>query len=128
MTRSFCPLVRRQRSWFTALEFAFIAVSLLSLSGCQKTFQVTDSRLKPIQQMIDEQLPSGSTTDRVNTFLATRGYATEIPQKPGTIVAIIRHIDTERVEPVTARVTFYFDANGKLNNVEIIRTMNQVQP
>jgi len=26
---------------------------------------------------------------------------------------------------VTAMVTFYFDANGKLNTYDIVRTMNQ---
>jgi len=29
---------------------------------------------------------------------------------------------------VTARVTFYFDANGKLNTYEIVRTINAPIP
>jgi hypothetical protein len=57
-----------------------------------------------------------------------RGYETEATDKPGTIVAIIRHIDTEKLQPVTARVTFYFDASGKLNTYEIVRTMNRPVP
>jgi hypothetical protein len=115
--------------WPGVLALAFVALLLLSLSGCQKTFRVSDPQLRPIQQMLDEQLPMGSTTGRVNSFLATRGYSIETPEKPGTIVAVIRHIDTERVEPVTARVTFHFDAHGKLNNTEIVRTANQpIQP
>jgi hypothetical protein len=61
-------------------------------------------------------------------FLSARGYPTEPPEKPGTLVAIIRHIDTEKLQPVTARVTFYFDANGKLNTYEIVRTMNAPIP
>ena len=65
---------------------------------------------KPIQEMIETQLPKGSTTDRVTTFLSVRGYEMQNPEKPGTMVAVIRHIDTQTVRPVTARVTFYFDA------------------
>ncbi|MGB8324950.1 MAG: hypothetical protein WCE52_18475 [Candidatus Acidiferrum sp.] len=61
----------------------------------------------------------------MSSFLAARGYPIEPSEKTGTIVAIIRHIDTQRMQPVTARVTFYFDATNKLNTVEIIRTMNE---
>jgi hypothetical protein len=57
-----------------------------------------------------------------------RGYPTETSEKPGTVIAIIRHMDTARLQPVTARVTFYFDANGKLNTYEIVRTMNAPIP
>jgi|SRR6516164_7603972 len=129
MTRSFHRPACWQLVWPGVLALAFVALLLLSLSGCQKTFRVSDPQLRPIQQMLDEQLPMGSTTGRVNSFLATRGYSIETPEKPGTIVAVIRHIDTERVEPVTARVTFHFDAHGKLNNTEIVRTANQpIQP
>jgi hypothetical protein len=54
-----------------------------------------------------------------------RGYELQPTEKPGTLVAIIRHIDTQTVRPVPARVTFYFDANGKLNAIEMTRTPNQ---
>jgi len=87
--------------------------------------QVDDPQLEPIQKMIETQLPKGSTADRVTNFLSVRGYQLQAPEKPGTVVAIIRHIDTQTVRPVTARVTFHFDANGKLNAVEMIRTANQ---
>lgn len=94
-------------------------------SGCQKGYHVDDPQLKPIQEMIETQIPLGSTADRVTAFLSVRGYEMQAPEKPGTLVAIIRHIDLETVRPVTARVTFYFDANGKLNAVEMTRTFNQ---
>ena len=97
-------------------------------SGCQKGYHVDDPQLKPIQEMIQTELPMGCTTDRVTNFLSVRGYEMETPEKPGTLVAIIRHIDLQTVRPVTARVTFYFDANGKLNAVEMTRTMNQPVP
>ncbi|MGB2679226.1 MAG: hypothetical protein WAN12_19255 [Candidatus Acidiferrum sp.] len=87
--------------------------------------QVDDPQLKPIQEIIETQLPKGSTPERVTTFLSVRGYELQPSEKPGTLVAIIRHIDLQTVRPVTARVTFYFDANGKLSAVEMTRTPNQ---
>ena len=96
--------------------------------GCQKSFRIDDPQLKPIQEIIQSELPMGSTADRVTTFLSARGYELQTAEKPGTLVAIIRHIDTQTVRPVTARVTFYFDANGKLNAVDMTRTLNQPVP
>ena len=109
------------------LPFCSLLLLLALLAaGCQKTFmQVDDPQLKPIQEMIETQLPRGSTTERVTTFLSLRGYELQTPEKPGTLVAIIRHIDLQTVRPVTARVTFYFDANGKLSAIEMTRIPNQ---
>jgi len=109
------------------LPFCSLLLLLALLAaGCQKSFmQVDDPQLKPIQEMIETQLPKGSTADRVTTFLSVRGYELQPTEKPGTLVAIIRHMDTQTVRPVTARVTFYFDANGKLNAIEMTRTPNQ---
>jgi hypothetical protein len=97
-------------------------------SGCQNGYHADDPQLKPIQEMIETQLPLGSTADRVTNFLSVRGYEIQASEKPGTLVAIIRHIDLETVRPVTARVIFYFDANGKLNAVEMTRMFNQPIP
>jgi uncharacterized lipoprotein NlpE involved in copper resistance len=104
------------------------AAAILMLVGCQKAAKTDDPQLKPIQQMLDEQLPLGTTDAAVNAFLAARDYPSEGGAKQGTIVAKIRHIDTERVQPVTARVTFYFDENGKLKDYELQRTMNEPIP
>ncbi len=87
--------------------------------------QVDDPQLKPIQEMLETQLPKGSTTERVTMFLSVRGYELQPSEKPGTLVVIIRHIDLQTVRPVTARVTFVFDSNGKLNTVEMTRIPNQ---
>jgi hypothetical protein len=105
----------------------FVA-GLFLLAGCKEAFKVDDPQLKPIQAMIEQSLPAGSTQGAVQEFLSARGYPTEPADKPGTLIAIIRHIDTEKLQPVTARVTFYFDANGKLNTYEIVRTMNAPIP
>ncbi|MGB7846592.1 MAG: hypothetical protein WBL63_13320 [Candidatus Acidiferrum sp.] len=107
----------------------FVAVTgMLLLAGCSKMMRVNDPQLKPIQSMLEANLPVGTRESAVTQFLTIRGYPTEASEKPGTIVAIIRHIDTQRLQPVTARVTFYFDANGKLNTYEIVRTMNSPVP
>ena len=109
------------------LPFCSLLLLLAFLvASCQKTFmQVDDPQLKPIQEMIETQLPKGSTPERVTSFLSVRGYELQNPEKPGTLVAIIRQIDTQTVRPVTARVTFYFDASGKLSAIEMIRIPNQ---
>jgi hypothetical protein len=106
------------------------AAAVLSLlAGCGKTSnEVTDPQLKPIQEMLNSQLPVGSSEGTVRQFLSARDYPTESNSKPGTVIAIIRHIDTEKLQPVTARVTFYFDANGRLNTTEIERTFNRQPP
>lgn len=102
---------------------------LLFIAGCGKSSpEVTDPQLKPIQEMLNSQLPTGSSEGTVQQFLSARGYPIERASQPGTLVALIRHIDTEKLQPVTARVTFYFDANGRLNTTEIERTFNRRPP
>jgi hypothetical protein len=118
-----------RRSSRLAAYFSFLAVliGLFLPAACKKSTEVDDPQLKPIQEMLNQNLPPGSMESAVNYFLDLRGYPKE-PSQRGTIVAIIRHIDTEKLQPVTARVTFYFDANGKLNTTEIVRTFNQPIP
>jgi len=74
--------------------------------------------------MLDSQLPPGTPQPNVALYLSTQGYPEQPSQEPGTIVAIIRKIDMQTMEPVTARVTFYFDARGRLNTFELKRTPN----
>jgi len=111
-----------------ALSAALALAIPMLVSGCKKMLETHDPQLKPIQEMLEANVPAGTPESVVNQFLSTRGYPTEMEHKPGTIVAIIRHIDTEKLQPVTARVTFYFDANGKLNATEVVRTPNQPIP
>jgi len=107
---------------------AYLGAVLLLLAGCKPSIRVDDPQLKPIQAMLEENVPIGTPEGAVTEFLSMRGYPTEPTEKPGTLVAVIRHIDTEKLRPVTARVTFYFDANGKLNTYEIVRTINAPIP
>ncbi|HVS88881.1 MAG TPA: hypothetical protein VHF01_11775 [Candidatus Acidoferrum sp.] len=39
-----------------------------------------------------------------------------------TIVAIVRQVDTDTLQPATARVQFHFDANGKMTSYDLQRT------
>ena len=118
------PRVSRPVS-LPVLTILLTAGVLFFSAGCKKAFQIDDPQLKPIQIMLETELPVGTPETAVSHFLSMRGYPTEPSDKPGTLIAIIRHIDTEKLQPVTARVTFYFDANGKLNTYDIVRTMNQ---
>jgi len=105
-----------------------LALAVLCAAGCQKTPRTDDPQLKPIQDMLDAEVPPGTPEANVLTYLDTRGYPILPTGKQGTIVAAIRHIDTQTVTPVTARITFYFDANHKLNTFEMQRTFNEPMP
>lgn len=102
-----------------------LALALAGLAGCQKTVRTEDPQLKPIQAMLEEQLPPRTPEAKVVAFLDNRGYPILPAEKHGTIVANIRRTDTATVQPVVARVTFYFDANRKLNTFELQRPANE---
>lgn len=104
--------------------FAWMAVLWL-LAGCGDTTKVDDPQLKQIQEMVDAQLPPGTPSALVTQFVNARGYPIEPSGRTDRMVVVIRHIDTERLKPVTARVTFHFDSNDKLLKTEIVRIFNQ---
>jgi len=120
---------RRNNFHSSAIVFIMLCCALpLFFSACNKESHTDDPQLKPIETTLKTDLPAGSTVARVSTYLESRGYETQAGSQPGTLVAVIRHIDTERVTPVTARVTFFFDANGKLNTFEMQRMFNKPIP
>ncbi len=106
------------------LMLAFFSISLLLLQGCQKQKPLDDPQLNPIQQFLETQIPVGTPLTNVMLFLNAQGFPLEPSQEPRTLVAKIRKIDTQRMEPVTARVTFYFDAHDKLASYELQRLFN----
>jgi hypothetical protein len=128
------PFIRpiRKHSAFSTTFLFLLVVVLLCFAGCKESLKnalkVDDPQLKPIETMVQQNVPLGSTQGGVLEFLSARGYPTDDPTEPNTIVGIVRHIDTERMQPVTARVTFYFDANGKLKSIDVVRTMNAPIP
>src|SRR5258707_3354293 len=100
---------------------------LAGFTGCQKAVGTADPQLKPIQVMLEQQLPPRTPEEKVVTFLDNHGYSILAAQKQGTIVAIIRRKDMAAVQPVRARVTFYFDANRNLNTFELQRPLNEAK-
>ena len=98
-------------------------VFVLLVAGCQKTSRTDDPQLKPVQAMLDQQLSPGTSEADVAAYLEKHGYATQTAEKRGTIVATVR-MDSGAASPVSARVTFYFDANHKLNTFELQRAPN----
>jgi len=102
-----------------------LALALAGLAGCHGIGRTDDPQLKPIQTMLEQQLPPRTPEEQVVTYLDNHGYPILAAKKQGTIVANIRRTDTAAVQPVVARVTFYFDANRKLNTFELQRPVNE---
>ncbi|HXJ14423.1 MAG TPA: hypothetical protein VNH19_19265 [Candidatus Limnocylindrales bacterium] len=102
-----------------------LGLALTGLAGCRGIGTTEDPQLKPIKAMLEQQLPPRTPEDKVVLFLDNHGYQILAAQKQGTIVANIRRTDTAAVQPVTARVTFYFDANRRLNTIEVQRPVSE---
>lgn len=104
-----------------------LALALAGLAGCGGTGRTEDPQLKSIEAMLEQQLPPRTPEEKVVLYLDNHGYPILAAQKQGTIVANIRRTDTATVQPVVARVTFYFDANRKLNTFELQRPVGAPQ-
>jgi hypothetical protein len=102
-----------------------LALALSGLAGCHGIGRTEDPQLKPIATMLEQQLPPRTPEEKVVLFLDNHGYPILAAKKQGTIVADIRRTDTAAVQPVVARVTFYFDANRKLNTFELQHPVNE---
>lgn len=109
------PVSSRSRTSLLCL-FALLSSGGLGCMGCKHTW---NPRLRQIDEMLDKQLPKGTSMARVNSFLNSRGHPIESSGDKHTIVAVIRHIDPETLEPATARVTFLFDAEDKLTTYDL---------
>jgi hypothetical protein len=95
---------------------------LLALAGgCNSHSHTFDSKLRKIDQMLDAHLPKGTSRNRVGFFLDTRGYKIEGSGDVHTVVAIVRQVDTDTLQPATARVVFHFDANDRLTSYDLQR-------
>jgi hypothetical protein len=103
---------------FLLLTCAVLLSSLLGY-GCRKNPHTSDSRLQKIDEMLNTQLPPGTPKSRVEFFLSSRGYSIEHSSDKGSLVAIVRHVDTDTLQPAIARVTFHFDPNEKLLSYEL---------
>jgi hypothetical protein len=109
--------VPSQPMLFLAAVFLLVAISS---SGCKSTGRHTsDSRLQKIDEMLNAELPLATPRTRVEYFLTSRGYKLEDSPDKNSVVAIVRHIDTDTLQPATARATFRFDSNDKLTSYEL---------
>lgn len=87
---------------------------LLAVAGCKQNAHTSDPKLRQIDEMLDSQLPQGTPKSRVSFYLSSQGFTTEPSSDDHTVVAIVRHVDTETLQPTAAQVTFHFDAADKL--------------
>ena len=119
-------MIRRRNSmWlpsnlrpFLLLVCAALAASLL-VYGCRRNAHTSDQRLQQIDELLNKQLPPGTPLARVDHFLKSRGYIVQDSPDKNSLVALVRHIDTETLQPATARVTFHFDSNRNLVSYEM---------
>jgi hypothetical protein len=91
----------------------------LAPTGCKQSSHTSDPRLRQVDEMLDAQLPTGTPKSRVLFYLSSQGFPLENSSDPHVIAATIHHVDTETLKPVTARVTFQFDAEDKLKSYEL---------
>ena len=110
------------RSSFPSLAslFPLGVFALLALAGCKQNGHTSDPRLRPIDEMLDSQLPAGTAKSRVMFYLSSQNFPVESTGDARAIVAIIHHVDTDTLQPATARVTFHFDASDNLKSYELV--------
>jgi len=106
-----------RRTSVVALLFS-LAVAWL-LSGCSQSRHTYDPSLRKIDELLNTQLPTGTPRGRVQYFLKSRGYQLEDTADKTTVRALVRHIDTETLQPSAAHATFHFDRNDKLTTYEL---------
>jgi hypothetical protein len=113
----------------TLYRLMLAMVLAAGVAGCKTSAHSSDPHLRKIDEMLDAELPKGTSMTRVNVFLSSNGYRVEDSPKAHTIVAIVRHIDTDTLRPATARVTFRFDASERLTTYDLAPAPDEpIQP
>jgi hypothetical protein len=110
-------------------SFALALPLLLLLSfGCNDPYHHTaDSSLRQIDEMLNTDLPKGTTKQKVVLYLTSRGFEPETLLDRNAIVATVSHIDTDTLQPSSAEVTFSFDSGNNLISYEM-HSANTVLP
>jgi hypothetical protein len=91
----------------------------LATPGCQSNSHTFNPRLRKIDEMLAAQLPKGTPRSRVELFLHSRGFPEQYSTDRKDVIAIVRQVDTETLQPATARVTFHFDPLDKLTTYDM---------
>jgi hypothetical protein len=102
-----------------AVLFLVGILATISFAGCRAGRHTSDSRLRQIDDMLDSQLPAGTSKSKVSFYLSSQGFPVEATNDPRALVAIVHHVDTETLRPAAARVTFHFDARDNLTTYEL---------
>jgi len=113
-------------SWSSLAGFLLGVFTILALAGCKQSGHSSDPRLKQIDEMLDSQLPAGTAKSRVTFYLSSQNFPVENTSDPHEIVAIVHHVDTDTLQPATARVTFHFDARDNLKSYELVTAAGSV--
>jgi hypothetical protein len=92
---------------------------ILCLSGCSHVSHTYDPRYNKMDDMLSKQLRPGTPRSLVLHFLVSRGYKLEEPNDKTTVLALVRIVDTDTLQPLTAHATFHFDTNDKLTTFEL---------
>ena len=108
------------RSSFSLAGFLLGGFTIVALAGCKQSGHTSDPRLKQIDEMLDSQLPAGTAKSRVTFYLSSQNFLVENTSAPHEIVAIVHHVDTDTLQPATARVTFHFDARDNLESYDLV--------
>ena len=117
-------MTKRQRyrslpiTFFQNLFLGGVFLSL-ALSGCKTSGHTSDPRLRQIDEMLDSQVPQGTPRSRVIFFLSSQNFAVENARDARTVVAVVHRVDTDTLQPATARVTFHFDDADKLKSYDL---------
>ena len=76
--------------------------------------------------MVGRFVPSGTARSRVTFYLNSQNFPVEDTRDPHAIVAIVHHVDTDTLQPATARVTFHFDTRNNLKSYELVTAAGTV--
>lgn len=114
------PLFANRSSLPLASLLLLGVFALLAFAGCKPGKHTSDPHLRQIDEMLDSQLPAGTSKSRVTFYLSSQGFPLEPSSDPQTIVATVHHVDTDTLQPATARVTFHFDSSGNLTSYELV--------
>lgn len=94
-------------------------LSNLAFYGCKHNRHTADPHLQKMDEMLTAQLPPGTPQARVQYFIRSRGYQFEEAPDKDSLRALVRHVDSETLQPSLAHVTFRFDSSGKLVTFEL---------
>ena len=92
---------------------------VLAIAGCKTGVHTSDPRLRQIDEMLNSQLPEGTPKSRVIFFLSSQNFPVENASDTKAVVAIVHRVDTDTLQPATARVIFHFDASDKLKSYDL---------